>query len=93
MCEVHLWDKRSKLHFPDTDDPQVIVQMQLVINGSCYNVHWQNCLNKDCELHRESKHNHGFGDEEPFLGLRLRAPGNDPSIPQGPIHSSNSQSY
>jgi hypothetical protein len=93
MCEVHLWDKRSKLHFPGTDDPQRIIQMQLVVNGSCYNVHWQHCLNQDCDLHRDSKYNNGFGDEEPFLGLRLRAPGIDPSIPQGPIHSSSSPSY
>lgn len=93
MCEMHLWDKRSKLHFPGTDDPQRIIQMQLVINGSCYNVHWQHCLNQDCDVHRDSKHNHGFGDEEPFLGSRLRAPGIDPSIPQGPIRSSSSPSY
>jgi hypothetical protein len=81
ICEVHLWDKRSKLHFPGTDDPQKIIQMQLVINGSCYNAHWQHCLNKDCGLHRDSKYNNGFGDEEPFVGLRRRAPGFEPSIP------------
>lgn len=90
VCEAHLWDKHSKMHFPGIDDPQQIIQMQLVINGGCYNVFWQHCLNKDCTLHRDSKHNNGFGDEEPFLGLRLRAPGIDPLTPQGPIHSSNS---
>jgi hypothetical protein len=91
MCEVHLWDKRSKLHFPGTDDPQRIIQMQLVVNGGCYNVHWQHCLNKDCDLHRGSKHNNGFGEEEPFLGLRLRAPGIDPSIPWGSTNEVKSQ--
>jgi len=39
MCEALLWDKRSKLHFPGTEDPQQIIQMQLVINSSCYNLH------------------------------------------------------
>jgi hypothetical protein len=48
-------------------------------------------LNKDCELHRDSKHNNGFGDEEPFLGLRLRAPGIDPSIPWGSTNEVKSQ--
>lgn len=67
MCAVHLRDKRSKLHFPGTEDPQQIMQMQLVISGSCYNVHWQHCLNKGCDLHRDSKRNNGFDDEEPFL--------------------------
>ncbi|KAF2629480.1 hypothetical protein BU25DRAFT_324640, partial [Macroventuria anomochaeta] len=30
VCEIHLIDKRSKLHFLGTEDPQAVVQMQLV---------------------------------------------------------------
>ena len=92
-CEEHLFDKRQKKQFPGIDDPQAIIQMQLVINGECYNNMWPLCLNNACMKHRRAKAQNGFGDEESFLGQdQIRAPGYDPSITSGPIHSSNSLS-
>lgn len=92
-CIEHLWDKRTKEHFPGITDPQEILVTQLVINGYCNNGDWEECLNAACKQHALAKECGGFKDTEPFLGPRLRAPGIDPSIPSGPIASSNSQSY
>jgi len=81
LCEDHLFDKRTKAHFPGTEDPRSVVIRQLVVNGACRNELWQLCLNSDCKLHKKAKHTNGFGEENPFLGSRQRAPGIDPSIP------------
>ncbi|KAF2741634.1 hypothetical protein M011DRAFT_472919 [Sporormia fimetaria CBS 119925] len=82
-CEAHLWDKRSKLHFPAHDDPAEILQMKLLVNGRCTQDRWQTCLNDDCIRHEKKKQQHGFLDEESFLGQRL-APGVDPGVAMPP---------
>ena len=92
-CEEHLFDKRQKKQFPGIDDPQAIIQMQLVVNGECYNNMWPFCLNNACKKHQRAKAQNGFGDEESFLGQdQIRAPGYDPSITSGPIYLLNSLS-
>jgi Retrotransposon gag protein/Zinc knuckle len=91
-CAEHLWDKRTKQHFPGITDPQEILVMQLVLNGYCKGHYWEECLNAACKQHAIEKECCGFKGTKPFLGQRRRAPGVDPSIPQGPIHSSSSPS-
>jgi hypothetical protein len=92
MCVEHIWDKRTTVHFPGMTTPDDVLRMQLVLNGSCANTHWQECLNPECRRHEREITQHGFS-EEPFLDRgRKRAPGIDPSIPSGPIHSSSSRS-
>jgi hypothetical protein len=91
MCAEHLWDKRTMVHFPGKTTSEDVLKMQLTVNGNCANLHWQECLNPACEKHDEELTRYGF--KESFLGRsQKRAPGIDPSIPSGPIHSSNSRS-
>jgi hypothetical protein len=75
QCQVHLWDKRTTLYYPGHDDPQEIMQMQIVElkehgNGKTYECSqptWHTCLNFDCDLHAIVKKFHGFEDKS-FLG-------------------------
>lgn len=89
-CVYHLWDKRNAPHFPGITDPQEILTMQLVLNEWCNNEIWEECLNAACKRHLVQKEVCGFQDVKAFLGQRTKAPGIDPSIPLGPITSSNS---
>lgn len=84
-CEMHLIDKRMNKEFPGHDTPLDKGAQQLVINGRCTNERWQLCLNPECKTHEGSKQRHGFGGENPFLGLRRGAPGIDPSTALEPI--------
>jgi hypothetical protein len=91
-CPEHLWNKRTKQHFPGITDPQEILVMQLVLNGYCTGHHWEECLNAACKQHAIEKECCGFQGTKPFLGQRRRAPGIAPSTVLGTITSSNSQS-
>ena len=76
-CETHLWDKRETKHFPGTEDPAEILQMQMLINGTCVRTDWQTCLHPDCSTHWTAKKINGYGTTT-FLGQHP-APGIDPA--------------
>jgi hypothetical protein len=75
QCAKHLWDKRTTLFYPGHDDPQEIMQMQVVElkkydNGEaweCEQPTWHTCLSPDCDLHAIVKDFHRFGNDS-FLG-------------------------
>jgi hypothetical protein len=85
-CEMHLWDKRSRPYFAGKDDPADMLHMKMLVNGSCVQIHWQTCLNPQCERHWDVKKVNGYG-EVPFLGNRP-APGIDPNTVLRPIQQS-----
>jgi hypothetical protein len=74
QCAKHLWDKRITLYYPGHDDPQEIMQMQIVElkdydNGEaweCEQPTWHTCLSPDCDLHAIVKNFHGFGCDSFF---------------------------
>jgi hypothetical protein len=71
QCQVHLWDKRTSLYYPGHDDPQEIMQMQIVDlkeyeEGNAYECGqptWHTCLNPNCDLHAIVKKFYGFQDK------------------------------
>ena len=73
-CPKHLWDKREKTYFPGHDDPQEVIQMQMVYRVECAEDYayecrrpnWHTCLKNECDLHQEEKNYHGFAKS--FLG-------------------------
>jgi hypothetical protein len=71
-CADHLWDKRSRAHFPGTEDPAATLRMRMLVNDVCSQADWQTCLHPGCLTHMDIKEFYGFGEKgpQPFLDLR-----------------------
>ena len=89
-CAEHLFDKRSRQHFPNLSKEDAACN-QVLLNGSCQGYTWQFCLQKECRKHKKEKEANGYGENESFLGL-TSAPGITPEAATQPIQPDSSSS-